>query len=143
MSWPDLRELLPQQGRAVLLDRVTAWTADEITCAVHLRDDFPYMVEGQLPALVGIELMAQAVGAFSGISRRAEGGTPEKGYLVSVRGLTCRVESFRARMDLSVRAKLLFEARHSGSFVCAVAAEGRPLVEATLMVHDAPPPVHS
>jgi predicted hotdog family 3-hydroxylacyl-ACP dehydratase len=136
---PDIIELVAHRGRAVLLDRVVEASETWVRCSVRMRDDFPYMVDGRVPAVVGVELMAQAVAAFAGLSARRAGGRPKVGYLIGVRNLRLRTEAFPAGQELLVSATLTWNDQNLGSFDCSVTSDGAPLADASLTVYEAPP----
>jgi len=101
LSHEDIARRIPHQGRMCLLERVTSWDMERITCEAtsHLDADNPLRVHGRLGAACGIEYAAQAMavhGALvSELQAAAAGGPPKAGYLVSVRGVDMHV----ARLD--------------------------------------------
>jgi predicted hotdog family 3-hydroxylacyl-ACP dehydratase len=98
-------EYLPHEGRMVLLDRVLEADPGRILCAVTLRPDSPFCREGEVPAYVGIEYMAQATGALTGWNFRNHGESVRIGFLVSTRRFTSQVDSFRVGETLLVEAR--------------------------------------
>jgi predicted hotdog family 3-hydroxylacyl-ACP dehydratase len=99
-----IEEYLPHRGRMVLLDRVLAAEVGRIRCAVTLRPESPFCREGQVPAYVGIEYMAQATGALVGWHHREHGEAVKIGFLVSSRRYTSQVDAFRVGETLIVEA---------------------------------------
>jgi len=136
-AWPPLSELLPQAGSMRLLDRVEAHDAERTTCRVLpvasalFRD-----ADGDVPAWVGIEYMAQCAAAHGGLLARARGEAPRPGLFVGSRRLVFRCAGF------APDAALLVSARHAAgrgdalAFDCTVEdpAGGPPLVEGRLNV---------
>src|ERR1051325_2359742 len=66
MDFPDIRSLLPHTGRMVLLDRVIAADADNLCAEVTIRRDSVFFDGSGVGAWVGIEYMAQTIGAYAG-----------------------------------------------------------------------------
>lgn len=101
LSHEDIVRRIPHQGRMCLLERVTSWDVERISCEAtsHLDADNPLRAHGQLGAACGIEYAAQAMavhGALvSELQAASAGGPPKAGYLVSVRGVDMHV----ARLD--------------------------------------------
>jgi predicted hotdog family 3-hydroxylacyl-ACP dehydratase len=100
-----IEEYLPHRGRMVLLDRVLEAGAGRILCTVTLRPESPFCREGQVPAYVGIEYMAQAIGALVGWHSRNQGESVRTGFLVSTRRFTSQVDGFRVGDTLTVEAR--------------------------------------
>jgi predicted hotdog family 3-hydroxylacyl-ACP dehydratase len=91
---------IPHQGSMCLLERVTAWDANQITCETnsHRAADNPLRAYGRLGASCGIEYAAQAMavhGALIAEAFASADGTipePQVGYLASIRSVMLHVE---------------------------------------------------
>ena len=57
--------LLPHSGHMVLIDRVTEHRADFVRVEAHIGEKHILLQHGVLPTTIGMEIMAQAVGAFA------------------------------------------------------------------------------
>jgi predicted hotdog family 3-hydroxylacyl-ACP dehydratase len=96
----DIARRIPHQGSMCLLERVTAWDANQITCEAssHRAADNPLRAYGRLGASCGIEYAAQAMAVHGALMAEAfssaDGSSPEPqaGYLASVRSVTLQVE---------------------------------------------------
>jgi len=88
--------LIPHAGAMCLLDGVVSWDENRIRCVSGSHRDTanPLRVDGRLPAVCGIEYVAQAMAVHGGLARQNQ-PRPRAGYLASVRGVTCR----RERLD--------------------------------------------
>lgn len=124
-----LRTLLPHAGSMCLLQQVTGWNDDHISCIAtsHCAGDNPLRVADWLPVEAGIEYAAQAMaihGALCGDG--GEKGVPRMGYLAVLSRVSWSVQ----RLDdlageLLIRADKLvatadgshyhFELLHGGS----------------------------
>ena len=69
----------------LLLDRVLSYDGECVVCETVLGPDSPFAEQGHVPALVGIEYMAQTIAAGAGLSAR------EKGSAVGPDGFPARV----------------------------------------------------
>lgn len=87
---------IPHQGDMCLLDAVTAWSTEHISCSSHshLSTDNPLRSDGRLGIACGIEYAAQAMAVHGALV--TQGPPPERGYLVSVRNVRFEAE----RLDL-------------------------------------------
>ena len=70
MDLPDIRDLLPHSGPMVLLDHVVAADDESLCAAVRVRENSLFYVDGAVGGWVGLEYMAQSIGAFAGFHAR-------------------------------------------------------------------------
>jgi predicted hotdog family 3-hydroxylacyl-ACP dehydratase len=131
-----IEEYLPHRGRMVLLDTVLSAEAKSIRCAVTIRPDSPFCRNGSVAAHVGIEYMAQAVGALVGWQSRSMGKPVQIGFLVSARKFTCQMPDFPVGANLQVEARENWrDAEGLGIMDCAIyCPPDKIAAEATLMV---------
>ncbi len=95
----------------LLLDRVLDWRPECVLCEGRIPADNPFAVNGRAPALVAIELAAQAAAVFEALGRQgpAAASGPRIGYLVSVR------DARFALTELPTGEPLVAEVRSAGS----------------------------
>jgi predicted hotdog family 3-hydroxylacyl-ACP dehydratase len=137
MKYLPLEAYLPHRGRMVLLDKVLEAETGHIVCAVTIRPDSPFCREGRVAAHVGIEYMAQAVGALVGWQSLRAGEAVKTGFLVSARKYTSHVDEFPTGATLRVEARENWrDAEGLGVMDCAIHYPGIEEIaaEATLMV---------
>lgn len=89
----------------LLLDRVLEACPGRMMCAVTLRPDSPFCRDGRVAAYVGIEYMAQTVGALVGWHERQSGRAVKTGFLVSVRKYNCSADAFPVGATLHIEAR--------------------------------------
>lgn len=88
----------------VLLDRIVEATEPHIVCEVTVQVDSPFCDGAAVPGWVGIEYMAQAVGALAGW-RALEKQLPVRiGFLVGTRQYQSHVSHFRVGEVLRITA---------------------------------------
>ena len=69
-TYPPIVELVPHRPPMLLLDRVLSYDGECVVCETVLEHDSPFVEQGHVPALVGIEYMAQTIAAGAGLSAR-------------------------------------------------------------------------
>ena len=132
-----IAELLPQAAPMLLLDAVLGWETDRLDASVTIRADSPFSHAGKgVPAHIGIEYMAQACGALSGIEARAAGRPVRIGYLLGTRHFLAAVDWFPQDAQLTVRVSAAFRDGDMGVFDCVIFSAGRELAAAQLTVHE-------
>ncbi|MBX3272358.1 MAG: hypothetical protein KF729_19015 [Sandaracinaceae bacterium] len=60
MSLPPITELLPHRPPMLLVDEVIRHEGLRVTCRTTIREDMPFVSDGQAPMLVALELFAQS-----------------------------------------------------------------------------------
>ena len=102
----DVEDLVRHRGAALLLDKVLEAGDDYLVAHVSVaeKDTFLAGAEGA-PAWTGIEYMAQAVAAFSGLQARRVDAPIPFGMLIGCRGYKSRVPEFFVGTDLVVRCR--------------------------------------
>ncbi|WP_037586277.1 hypothetical protein [Stenoxybacter acetivorans] len=80
--------LLPHSGNMVLLDRILSYDETGLCAAVCLRNGHPLQqADGTIPAWMGMELLAQCIGALEGCFAQEHGQAIRLGFLLGTRRL--------------------------------------------------------
>lgn len=143
MSYSEIRSLLPHAGPMVLLDRVVSADAQALCAEVVISTDslFYSEAEGGVGSWVGVEYMAQAIGAHAGLQAQLAGREIRIGFLLGARKYAARVDAFAAGSVLHVRAQHVLRGENGlSAFDCSIALAGEPgaepLATATLTVFE-------
>lgn len=138
MTLPAISDVLPHRNAMLLLEKIISHDASRIV--VQARPDANAWYadsNGNMPAYVGIELMAQAVAAWVGISAHADGLPVRQGVLLGTRRYQPSCSVFRAGEALQVVAEVAYRDESGmGSFICQIQREEQTLVEATISVFE-------
>jgi predicted hotdog family 3-hydroxylacyl-ACP dehydratase len=125
----EMTELLPYEGRMLLLDAIIDAGPEHVTCAVAIHRDTMFCdgVNG-VPSWVGLEYMAQTVSTYSGVDKARAGVRPTIGLLLGSRRYQTEVPYFAIGSRLSVHADLLLrDDSDLVAFSCTIAAGERVL----------------
>ena len=135
MNLPDIRELLPHSGPMVLLDRVVAFADDSLCAEVRVREDSLFYRDGAVGAWVGLEYMAQAIGAYAGYRARLRGEPVSIGYLLGTRHFQSTRPNFGLGSLLKISVKQVFQsAQGLAAFDCVIDDEYGQLASANVTV---------
>lgn len=132
-------DVLPHRPPMLLLSRILEWTRDSLLAEADVAPDSPFAVDGRgVPYWVGIEYMAQAVGALDGIRVREQGRQILPGYLVGTRRLDDTQGFFQpgTRLRITVREVLQSDSG-LGAFLCRL-ADGPSELSCQLTVYRPP-----
>jgi predicted hotdog family 3-hydroxylacyl-ACP dehydratase len=148
MSIPNIRQLLPHSGPMVLLDRVVAADEESLCAEVRIRSDSLFCVDGVVGAWLGLEYMAQAIGAYAGYNARLRGEPIRLGYLLGTRCYECTRPIFAVSTLLRIHVKRVLQSENGlASFACRIDDENGQVASANLSVFqpadDAQVPEHN
>ena len=135
---PSIEEILPHRGSMLLLDRVLAFDAETATAEFSPRCDAWYAEpSGDMPAWIGIELMAQTVAAHAGLIKGHEGEPPKHGALLGTRRYSSAQPSFPSGKRLCIQTKMIYrDASGLGGYDCNISIDGKIIATAMLKVFE-------
>ncbi|MCK4840945.1 MAG: hotdog family protein [Methylococcales bacterium] len=120
----DIAELLPHEGKMMLLDHVLEYDQESLVAEVIVANDGLFGDGQTIPAWIGIEYMAQTVAAHGGMMRRLAGKPIDVGFLLGSRRYNCNVSEFIVGTRLTVSVKRFMEDQGLGVFDCQILGEG-------------------
>ncbi len=124
MSEWTIAELVPHDPPALLLDEVIDADEEGLRARLMVRADGLYDEGGYVPAVLGIEYMAQAVAAFSGLQAKRCGAPVAVGFLLGTRRFTSSASRLKCGETLTVSVhRELQNADGMGSFSCEVSGD--------------------
>ena len=133
--WP-IASLLPHAGNMILIDEVSRYDTDSLTAHAVIRPGPYSLPDGSLPPWLGMELMAQAVGAWAGCQARQAQDDVKLGFLLGTRRYECHADALPAGAALTINVQRgLIDASGMSVFECELRDEVRLLAQARLNVY--------
>ena len=138
MSFPPIEELLLHRGTMLLLDRMCSFDNERVVVEYSPRPDAWYAdTQGNMPAWIGLELMAQAVAVHVSLTKRLQGLQAQFGVLLGTRRFETRTAFFSPNAPLHIEATpLMRDESGLGAYDCRILAEEQIQAEATLKVYE-------
>ena len=137
----ELTSIVPHRGRMLLLTGIKEYNLEQRTLCAESRitEDclFYDPAIGGVPAWVGFEFMAQAIGALSGLWGRERGEKPKIGFILSVSSMQIGLPFFKTGSTVELRVKENGRMDQIYSFDGEAFLEGRKVMEGKLTVMDA------
>lgn len=130
-----IEDLLYHARPMILIDEVQAYDAETIRTTTQITKDSPFLEGDRVPAYVGIEYMAQSIGAYSGIKALGEGGEVKIGYLASARTMPLHVAGYKIGEKLEIEAKLVYDEAPMAVFDCQITINETVVAAARLNVY--------
>lgn len=141
MDLPNIRDLVPHAGRMVLLDRVVSVDAETLCAEVRIRADSLFCLDGGVGSWVGLEYMAQAIGAYAGYTARLRGEPVKRGFLLGTRRYECLRSFFAVGTLLRIHIQRLLQGANGlASFECRIEDERGVVANANLSVFQSAEP---
>jgi predicted hotdog family 3-hydroxylacyl-ACP dehydratase len=120
----------------VLLDRLVAVDDGSLCAEVRVRADSLFFVDGAVGGWVGLEYMAQAIGAFAGYRARRRGEPVRIGYLLGTRRYECKQSSFALGSRLEIYVKRVLQSEDGlAAFDCRIDDETGVIASACVTVY--------
>lgn len=120
---PKIRTLIPHSGLMCLLDGVTEWDNESITCVSNTHRDptNPLRRDGWLSAVYAFEYAAQAIAVHGGLRAHSAGLTAPPGYLAALRNARLQVMRLdNIASELKICAHRLFGDTANSVYECRV-----------------------
>jgi predicted hotdog family 3-hydroxylacyl-ACP dehydratase len=138
MNFPPIEELLLHRGTMLLIDRVLDFDQKVVVVEYSPRRDAWYVdARGNMPAWIGLELMAQTIAVHVSLSKRMQGLQVQLGVLLGTRRFETKTASFAAHSLLHIEAKPLMQDESGlGAYECRILTPDQILAEATLKVYE-------
>jgi len=119
-QWP-MASLLPHAGNMILLDHVCHADDDSLTAQATVKPGPYSLPDGALPPWLGLELMAQAVGAWAGYHACQNGTDVQLGFLLGTRRYEYHGENLPLGATFIVTAqRSLIDASGMAVFECTL-----------------------
>ncbi|WP_165398960.1 3-hydroxydecanoyl-ACP dehydratase [Shewanella maritima] len=125
-TFPDIELLLPHQAPMLLIDRVLSTQDDTISCEVVIKQDSIFFNESLngIPSHVGIEYMAQTIGALAGLKAHKKGEQAPIGLLLGGRSYKDVGLTYPLGQKLVVSAKLTMSDESMGVYHAKIELDG-------------------
>ena len=133
----EIRKLIPHSGLMCLLDEITQWDDESITCVTNTHRDSanPLRRDGRLSVVHAFEYGAQAAAVHGGLRARSVGATAPPGYLAALRDALLHVVFLDdIRSPLQVCANRLFGDGANTVYECRVLADNALLANGRVTI---------
>ena len=132
---PAVSDLISHRDNMLMLDCICTFN-NEFTIAEYTpqRQAWYADAQGNMPAWIGIELMAQTIAAHSGLMKHTEHNQAKQGVLLGTRSYHSIAPYFAANRPLRIKAVMVFRDESGlGAYDCSISNDNNgTLATATL-----------
>ncbi|ASJ76860.1 hypothetical protein [Granulosicoccus antarcticus] len=116
-----IKPYVPHSGRMCLLDTLLKTNGEVLEAGVVPTLQSQFATDQGVPGWIGLEWMAQAIAAWSGVQARAAGRAPAIGFLLGTRHYDCKQPWLTLGEHFRIRVEQDFQADNGlGSFICNI-----------------------
>lgn len=135
-GYPPVAQLVPHEAPMILVDELVEWSPTHAQVRAQVRRGGPFVQDGQLPATILLEYMAQAVAVAEGMSGRVSGrrDSPGMGVLLGVRELKLEIDAVEIGDVLDIHVAHRFRDDALASYDCEVRRTGQVLASGAVNV---------
>ena len=107
----DIEELIPHRGRMLLLDDILSLDTEAAVSSTRVKETWPLVGDGSVPALILLEIAAQTCGLCNGLGRIHDRGenSDKSGFLVGVKKAVFHVASLPVGTEIVTEAVNTFK----------------------------------
>ena len=117
----EVDDLVPHSGQMSLLTAITDYGEDWLSARVDITADSMFADGRGVPSYVGLEYLAQAIGAFAGLQERLRGESPKLGFLLGTRKYSCSTDYFLPGDQLELKVVRNMQAENGlSAFECSL-----------------------
>lgn len=117
-------EVVPHSGTMSLLDNIVDSGDDWLIAEVLIKPDTLFVSDKGVPAWIGIEYMAQSIGAFAGTMAKNHQQSIKLGFLLGTRKYISSVSNFPLGSRLLIKVEKELQSDDGlGVFNCSINAE--------------------
>ena len=119
---PAISDLLLHRGNMLLLDCISTFNNEQTVAEYTPQRQAWYAdAQGNMPAWIGLELMAQTIAAHAGLIKKVENITPKQGVLLGTRSYSATIPFFSADVTLHIKAVMMFRDESGlGAYDCTI-----------------------
>ena len=119
----DLRPeiLLPHDPPMVLIDEIIEFGDDFAKASITPAINKPFAnAEGNIPVWIGMEYMAQTIGAYAGIQAQKLSEPVKVGFLLGTRSYDTSIDQFECGHSYLITARKIYDDDGLGAFECTI-----------------------
>jgi predicted hotdog family 3-hydroxylacyl-ACP dehydratase len=134
VGFPPIAALVPHRAPMLLVDELVSQEGRAIVCRATIREDHPFLSDGEVSVLVAVELFAQTAAALVGLLASAGGPSMQSGALLGSREVLFSTDALHVGDVLDIRCEEVWTVGPAAQVVCALYRDGVKIAEGSINV---------
>jgi len=134
LTHPAIATLIPHRPPMLLVDEVIDHEGLRVTCRTTIRDDMPFVSNGEVPLLVALELFAQSACTLVSLLASRSGTAMQSGAFLGTRTVTLRSDCLRVGDVVDVHCEERMAIGPAAQIECRLVRRGETLAEGSINV---------
>ena len=131
---PAIDRLIPHRAPMLLVDEVVRHEGLTVDCRTSIREGMPFVRDGEVPALLAIELFAQSAASLVSLLARDSGTPVMSGALLGTRKIELHTDVFRVGDVLDIHCEEKMAIGMTAQIQCELRREGELLAGGSINV---------
>lgn len=134
MTHPAIETLIPHRPPMLLVDEVVDHAGLRVSCRTTIRSDMPFVANGEIPALVALELFAQSACSLVSLLAGDRGAPMTGGAILGTRKLELHTDVLRVGDVLDIHCEEKMALGPTAQIQCRLERRGELVAEGSINV---------
>ena len=131
---PPIEQLLPHRPPMLLVDEVVEHEGLRVVCRTTIREDMPFVREGEVPVLLALELFAQSACSLVALLASRGGRALRSGAILGSRHVALHADVLRVGDVLEIRCEEKMAIGMTAQIQCSLHRGEETLAEGSINV---------
>ncbi len=131
---PPITSLIPHRPPMLLVDEVVSHEGLTVVCRTTIREDMPFVKEGEVPMLLALELFAQSAASLVSLLASRGGAPLTSGAILGSRHLSLHAGPRKVGDVLEVRCEEKMAMGVTAQIECVMTRAGEVVAEGSINV---------
>lgn len=134
MTLPAIAQLIPHRPPMLLVDEVIHHEGLSVICRTTIREDMPFVKDGEVPLLVALELFAQSACSLVSLLAGERGGVLTGGAFLGTRKVELHADALRVGDVVDIHCEEKMAIGPTAQIQCRLERAGELLAEGSINV---------
>lgn len=134
MTLPAIAQLIPHRPPMLLVDEVIHHEGLRVTCRTTVREDMPFVKDGEVPLMIALELFAQSACSLVSLLAGERGGALTGGAFLGTRKVELHGDVLKVGDVVDVHCEEKMAIGPTAQIQCRLERAGELLAEGSINV---------
>ena len=138
MTFPAVATLIPHRPPMLLVDEVVEHEGPRVICRTTIREDMPFVTDGEVPILIALELFAQAACSLVALLATRRGTAMQSGAFLGTRSVSLQPGVLRVGDVVDIHCLQTMAIGRTAQVECRLVRAGETLAAGAINVMAGP-----